>query len=346
MFALLLAAVTAITVVSGAPIQSSDCKRYNVDKLEDYATYHFRYVALDCRTQHNTTFFDDCCRPLRQGQNLTEIRPAQCIPNDTQIASASSHIASATAALPTPSASGTGYDSYAGQANSTEGQKHDDGAAAAYSSDGASWSAPSQQATPTPDASSAPSSSPSPSPSPSPAVNAEQAAAQYQQPPQGISSSEDATTSSSSSQQPPSPTSSSEQPKETSTGDNNQGNSGSSDNQSGVNQGGEATFYAQTDGGLTGACGDVHSDSDLVVALSTKGQWYPNTGEKSPYCGRQVQIWPAGSFAGQGNVVTATVADACPTCSNGNSIDLSYGTWDAMGISRDVGVVPIDWKFI
>ena len=31
--------------------------------LEDYDTYHTRYVALDCISQHGSDFFNTCCHP-------------------------------------------------------------------------------------------------------------------------------------------------------------------------------------------------------------------------------------------------------------------------------------------
>jgi len=50
------------------------------DILEPYDTYHTRYLALDCESQHGKAFFDQCCHPLLATQKLSE-RPAQCIPS-------------------------------------------------------------------------------------------------------------------------------------------------------------------------------------------------------------------------------------------------------------------------
>lgn len=33
--------------------------------LEDYDTYHTRYLALGCQNEHGQTFFDECCHPLK-----------------------------------------------------------------------------------------------------------------------------------------------------------------------------------------------------------------------------------------------------------------------------------------
>lgn len=356
MYTILLAALAATSLVSGAPhVKGRACKRYKESVLEDYATYHLRYVALDCGAQHNTSFFDECCHPLRRNENLTEVRAPHCTPNETAIASASAHIANVTAPVPTvtapvPTVTGNGDDDHDGEDNQTEWQNADDGAAAAYSSKGgvvpATTTPAVLDATPTP--------TPTPSPTPTPDILDAHAGEQPQDQPQGENHDEhhDGWSPSSSSEQTPSPTSS-EQPQETHSGDNNSGdnNQGQNNNQ-GNNGGGEiirggfGTFYGQMDGAQTGvgACGETHADSDLIVAASWR--WYPDMSVKSPYCGRKVEIWAAGNYAGQGNRVTATVADGCPSCQNDNCLDLSIGTWQAMGIPQEVGVVPIEYRFL
>lgn len=74
---------------------------------------------------------------------------------------------------------------------------------------------------------------------------------------------------------------------------------------------GIATFYEQF--GAAGSCGQVHADSDKIIALSPtwQGSGYP------AYCGRKIQITNDGGGQnnnGQGKVVIATVADTCPGC--------------------------------
>lgn len=61
---------------------------YAVGYLEPYSTYHERYLALNCETQHDTTFFNDCCHPMLATENLKENRPAQCTPSDASVSSA------------------------------------------------------------------------------------------------------------------------------------------------------------------------------------------------------------------------------------------------------------------
>ena len=76
-----------------------------------------------------------------------------------------------------------------------------------------------------------------------------------------------------------------------------------------------------TQGGVAGACGIAHSDSDLIVALQT--QEY--AGGKN--CGRSVSI----TNTANGRQVAATVADMCPGCKSAQSLDLSKAAFDAIG---------------
>ncbi|CAE7126338.1 unnamed protein product [Rhizoctonia solani] len=100
--------------------------------------------------------------------------------------------------------------------------------------------------------------------------------------------------------------------------------------------GGSATFFKQ--GGVAGACGTVHDDYDKVVALDYRR--YGDTGKKSSDCGRTVVI----TNTKNGKTVTAKVADACPTCTNENCLDLSLGAFDQIA-TREEGMVPIAWHF-
>ncbi|GAA5871124.1 hypothetical protein JCM16303_001698 [Sporobolomyces ruberrimus] len=109
------------------------------------------------------------------------------------------------------------------------------------------------------------------------------------------------------------------------------GSSSSSSSSSGTFTG-EATFYYQD--GNAGACGSVASDSDKVVALQTS--MYGS----GSYCGKTITI----TNLDTGASTTATVADECPGCSSSTSIDLSTGTFDAIG-SEDTGVLNVSWSF-
>jgi len=130
--------------------------------------------------------------------------------------------------------------------------------------------------------------------------------------------------------EPSSSTSSSPKPKPTPA-------SGASSDGSQVNTGGQATFFYQ--GGAAGACGQVHSDNDLICAMDQAR--YGNSGNASPLCGKQVKI----TNTQNGKTVTVTVADDCPTCLNSNSIDLSVAAFKTIA-DESQGVAPISWSFV
>lgn len=63
-FVLLSAAVTAPAVGYVVPRKETP-STYAVGYLEDYQTYHTRYLAIGCQYQHNNaTFFNACCHPM------------------------------------------------------------------------------------------------------------------------------------------------------------------------------------------------------------------------------------------------------------------------------------------
>ena len=112
-----------------------------------------------------------------------------------------------------------------------------------------------------------------------------------------------------------------------------------------------ATYFYQN--GVAGACGRVHSDYDLICAMGTPRlvraaldydlsdraradyRRYGDTSVRSSLCGRSVRI----TNTQNGKSVNAFVADACPTCENGNSIDLSMGAFQRIADLSE-GVVP------
>ncbi|TCD64649.1 hypothetical protein EIP91_003809 [Steccherinum ochraceum] len=98
-----------------------------------------------------------------------------------------------------------------------------------------------------------------------------------------------------------------------------------------------ATFFYQK--GNQGACGHFNSDDALIAAMDKDRYGYD--GNASPLCGKQVEI----TNTKNGKKVTVTVADDCPTCNNGNSIDLSVGAFTQIA-TKDDGEVPISWRFL
>lgn len=99
---------------------------------------------------------------------------------------------------------------------------------------------------------------------------------------------------------------------------------------------GKATWFYQN--GVAGACGTVHAETDKVIALDTA--LYGATGVSSEYCGKTLLI----TNKSNGKTVTATVADACPTCESSDSIDLSQGAFEALA-DLSVGEFDVSWHF-
>lgn len=80
------------------------------------------------------------------------------------------------------------------------------------------------------------------------------------------------------------------------------------------------TWFTQN--GNFGACGVKHSDNDFIAALDYRV--YGNTSAKSKYCGQKIRVsW-------KGKSVDVIVADACPTCDNSGSVDLSLAAFKAL----------------
>ncbi|KAL8857202.1 MAG: hypothetical protein Q9178_006257 [Gyalolechia marmorata] len=107
---------------------------------------------------------------------------------------------------------------------------------------------------------------------------------------------------------------------------------------------GIATFYEQN--GAAGSCGQVHAESDSIIALSPSWQ---GGGYPPRYCGRKIEITNDGGGQnnnGQGKVVVATVADTCPGCDE-NHLDLSHGAFMALtgGALDPPGQFNIEWHF-
>ncbi|CUA69457.1 hypothetical protein RSOLAG22IIIB_08473 [Rhizoctonia solani] len=101
--------------------------------------------------------------------------------------------------------------------------------------------------------------------------------------------------------------------------------------------GGHGTYFYQN--GVAGACGTVHSDSDYIVAVDYRR--YGDLGKQSDLCGKKVLV----TNTNNGKTVTCTVADACPTCDNSSSLDLSEGAFKALAPLSD-GLIPISYQVI
>ncbi|UZJ57521.1 hypothetical protein CBS101457_006841 [Exobasidium rhododendri] len=89
---------------------------------------------------------------------------------------------------------------------------------------------------------------------------------------------------------------------------------------------GDATFFYQN--GNAGSCGQVHSDSDYIVAM-------PSWLHQAVNCGDYIQVTRGSSS------IKAQIADDCPTC-DGYHIDLSVGAFTALATESE-GEVPVTW---
>jgi hypothetical protein len=101
--------------------------------------------------------------------------------------------------------------------------------------------------------------------------------------------------------------------------------------------GGFGTFYLQ--GGVAGACGNFHDDNALIAAIDFRR--YGDLGKVSTLCGHKLKV----TNDKNGKSVIVNVQDACPTCTNANSVDLSKGAFLQIATEEE-GEVPISVTFV
>ncbi|KAM5372600.1 hypothetical protein ACJZ2D_007374 [Fusarium nematophilum] len=94
---------------------------------------------------------------------------------------------------------------------------------------------------------------------------------------------------------------------------------------------GFATYFFQN--GNAGACGEFHSDNDLIVAIDYRRY-------DSSVCARDIRI------TGQQGTVVARVVDQCPTCLSENSLDLSRGAFARVVGEEAVGIAEVIWRWV
>ncbi|KAL7415949.1 RlpA-like double-psi beta-barrel-protein domain-containing protein-containing protein [Mrakia frigida] len=260
--------------------------------LEDYDVYHTRYVALSCQTQHDTTFFDECCHPLLSTETLSGNRPAQCTPSASTSAVAIETFApSTTAAAAAPAATSAA----SGEEEECEVEEETSSVAVPTSTVEAESPATTQEATTTVAEVAAAVVAPTTTAEAwvAPTTTTAEAAA--------------ATTAAASS--------------------------------SSENTGGYATYFLQN--GNPGACGNYNSDDTPLVAITSEWWGGDNFSSGSDLCGKYVNI----KRVSTGATVTAVIADACPSCVNGNSLDLSVGAFTALGQESE-GMFEIEWSLV
>uniref|UniRef100_A0A5K1K2L7 Eburicol 14 alpha-demethylase n=1 Tax=Ganoderma boninense TaxID=34458 RepID=A0A5K1K2L7_9APHY len=93
---------------------------------------------------------------------------------------------------------------------------------------------------------------------------------------------------------------------------------------------GRGTFFEV---GL-GACGQVNTDSDHIVAIPS------SLFDGGMHCEQTVLI----ENMENGMTAVADVRDSCPGC-GADDIDMSPSLFESLGASLDDGVIPITWNF-
>ncbi|KDQ33147.1 plant-expansin-like protein [Pleurotus ostreatus PC15] len=317
--------LAAVASVDAAVIPRTKAPAHYLEGyLEPYETYHTRYLAIGCHNNHGKQFFDDCCHPMLATESLEKNRKAYCVPSPE--ASSSAHAAEPTSTVTTPVDPIDDCDDDEEEGSHADEEDCDDEG---------SQDTPAPLPTPAP----APSSAPAPAPA-------------SQKPASTPESKPAATPESKPSPTPtpiPTPEASPEPKPETTAKPTVIVSSSKApeptksivdavvDTVKDIVKGGFATFYDQH--GVAGACGDVNPDSALIAALDYRT--YGDTSKKSSHCGSKVNI----KNTKNGKSVIVTVADACPTCENKASIDLSRAAFNTIA-TEDEGIVPIEWFFL
>ncbi|PBK78224.1 hypothetical protein ARMSODRAFT_31185 [Armillaria solidipes] len=315
--------------------------------LEAYDVYHARYLAIGCQNQHNTQFFDDCCHPLLATETVAANRPAYCAVNATASASVSasaSSSASAVVATPTDTSDDSGDDDcddedsssssdYVPATTSSSSSSSFSQPTSAFTSEASSSSSFSDSSSSSSSDSSSSSFSDSSSPSFSSSSFSSSSSVSVTQDstptpdPTPSSTQEQNTEAQKNTQTQEAPSSSSSSETAQSTGTSNASSGSSSSSGGTFYSGGVGTFYYQY--GVKGSCGDVHADSDKIVAISAIVM-------NSSLCGKTITL----TNTANGKTVDAVIADTCPGCyAGGASIDCSTGTFDALADESD-GTFP------
>lgn len=320
-----------ITTTASSYVPKATPAGYASGYLEDYQVYHQRYLAIKCQDHRNAThkddFFLDCCSPLLATENITEARPAYCIPsNETLSAVESQYVATSTDSL--------AEEEFCDEATSVVQAVSSIEATATESlsvvtltetatgsSATAAYTLNVLQAAVTSTSSSYEAESTSSS-------------EEWVAP----STSEEATSTSTSEWVAPTTSAYVEPTTEAYVAPSTSEAPATTQAASSGNWIGNAyaTYFYQN--GNAGACGVYNSDSAYIVAIPSS--YYGNYGSASSNCGRWINI----KRTDTGATVSAQVADVCPTCTTGTSIDLSYGAFTAIA-STSEGMVPVEWQW-
>jgi len=318
MFAILPLAAVALAAtasVSGLVIpRKAPPKGWATGYLEDYNVYHTRYLAINCQSQHNTTFFDQCCHPLLATEKLEKARPVQCVPSTAAASSASA--AEPTSTISTPDDGDDDDDDC--------DDSDDDDSTSEVTTTAHTHTSTAAEATATVKSSDEDDDDEDCDDSDDDDGKAEVTTSTHTT--AKMSTTAKATTTHKA-------TTTSTHAAATTEASTSSDNSGSSQ----VFDTGFATWFTQD--GNAGACGIKHSDNDMIAAIDERR--YGNPGKKSSLCGRKVAI----TNILNGKSVTVTIQDDCPGCKNLDSIDLSTGAFQKIATLAE-GMVKIKWHFV
>ena len=345
---LFLLALSSCLAATAAPLaaRATPPKGWIQSILEPYNEYNTRYLRVGCHKQHHTQFFKDCCSPMKVGETLEKNRKPECVVTYTAPApSAPAPVQAKPTTAPVVDAATDAAEAEAEEDDLEECDDEDDVveedddeecAADTDSDDEEDEEADDEEdcedeeeAEPTALPTAQPTSAPKPSSAPEPSSSTPKPSSPAPEPTSSATPAPTSAEAPTSSSKPPATTtkesSSSPKPTEAPESDDEE-----------TFTGGQATFYDQN--GNAGACGNFRKDSDLIVAMDYR--FYGPLNKKSDFCGRKVVI----TNTDNGKTVTATVEDACPSCKNKNSLDLSRGAYNAIG-AEEKGILPIKWHF-
>ncbi|KAJ7046840.1 RlpA-like double-psi beta-barrel-protein domain-containing protein-containing protein [Mycena alexandri] len=347
----LAATVLALAATASAGHTFSYVRRHHVSRaqppagwattyLEPYDTYHARYMADDCENKHNTTFFDSCCHPLLATESLAKNRPACCAVGATvacpgaATSSLSPAAPTSSAAAPTSSAAApksTGADNQDTDDDDEDCDDEDDNSGDNDSGDNEDNNDDDEDCDDESDESSTPAAtSTKVAATHPPAVTTTHADTTVKATP---TSSTETTTAKQETTTAKQETTTAKEETTTHTTATSTASTPDKTSSGSLVLGGFGTWFTQ--GGVAGACGTVHSDSDFVVALETK------TYAKGANCGRKIQVIDASN----GKSVQGVVADECPTCTNSESVDMSLAMFEKLA-ALSVGEFSIKWQFL
>jgi len=311
MFKLLTALLVATIAVHAAPLSDDDGKKpkpnsHAEDYLEPYEQYHCRYIAINCKNQHGTTFFDKCCHPMLATETLAANRDESCDPKnhpapETQYA-ACVDVPGAPVVAPSTTTTTAPPPATGGDDDDDEEECEDDD-----DSDNPTTPAPSGNG------------------GNSNTGNSNNGADSNNG---GDSNNGADSNNGGDANNAGNSNNGGDANNAGNSGNNGGGYSGSGEQHSG----GFATYYYQN--GVAGNCGTVNPETAFIAALPSAIY------DGGAHCGQSITL----TNSNNGKSVTVVVADSCPSCISNECLDLSYAAFTAIASESD-GMVPITWSY-